>query len=411
MFSSGFTTEVSVWLPLPGDDNVDIVYVGTEVWATPTARCSPPCVLVLPNSTLTSATTIVPGNYTTSFEYGSAGTTTTNGQVVVTFYTTITTVVINVPPVTISSGGGLQYSNVNVTGQSTSGFMASPSVNLPPVLVPLPDGNGSTTERTATLPPWPQITQGPPDGNEQAIPNSYITPGGTLTFYTDVSSTVTVAGPTVLTVSFPVSAPSPVGPCDSDGIDVTFSIPRATVPSICPTPTQATALFTCRQSRTFTLLAASTVTVTQRCSLVQVVPTLPAVALDSTTSTPSKTSSDTTTTTTPLPVWTTWPGGIIEPVTTSVNKPQPTDGGVIVPCNLWFFDVRFSRPPNFLANIITYDLTHLVVLSDLGWRSLLWMAVVLTTGHLSAVRIVHVCSSLSLFFLQILFNHYWHDVD
>jgi hypothetical protein len=89
---SGFTTEVSVWIPLPGDDYYQIVYVGTEVWQQPTARCSPPCILVLPPSTLSAGTTISPGSYTTSFEYGATGTTLVGTVTVTTFITQITTV-------------------------------------------------------------------------------------------------------------------------------------------------------------------------------------------------------------------------------------------------------------------------------------------------------------------------------
>ncbi len=54
----GFTTEVSVWLPLPGADNIDIVWVGTEVWSTLTVTCSSlPCMLIIPTSSLSSDTT------------------------------------------------------------------------------------------------------------------------------------------------------------------------------------------------------------------------------------------------------------------------------------------------------------------------------------------------------------------
>ena len=63
----GFTTEISVWVPLPGSDNVDMVWVGTEVWGVPTVSCpARSCMLVIPTSSLGVATTIQPSPYTTT---------------------------------------------------------------------------------------------------------------------------------------------------------------------------------------------------------------------------------------------------------------------------------------------------------------------------------------------------------
>ncbi|KJR86050.1 uncharacterized protein SPSK_08816 [Sporothrix schenckii 1099-18] len=126
----GFTSEVSVWIPLPGADNSDIVYVGTEIWATPTVHCPPPCTLVLPNSTVPAGMTISPGDYTTSFEYGHTTVTIVGAQTVTTFVTSTTTVTINIPEITIPSGGGMPYSNMPIT-QTTTGFLAIPSLPLP----------------------------------------------------------------------------------------------------------------------------------------------------------------------------------------------------------------------------------------------------------------------------------------
>ncbi|EER40925.1 exo-beta-1,3-glucanase [Histoplasma capsulatum H143] len=57
---SGFTTEVSVWIPLEGDDEYDIVYVGPEVYDKPSLTCPADCILVFPTSSLSSKTTIDP---------------------------------------------------------------------------------------------------------------------------------------------------------------------------------------------------------------------------------------------------------------------------------------------------------------------------------------------------------------
>ncbi|OTA80649.1 hypothetical protein M434DRAFT_37880 [Hypoxylon sp. CO27-5] len=56
--------------------------------------------------------------------------------------------------------------------------------------------------------------------------------------------------------------------------------------------------------------------------------------------TPTRNADPTTTSTTSeggLITYTIWPpNAVIEPVTTSVDKPKPTDNGVVVPCHLWF---------------------------------------------------------------------------
>ncbi|KAI0902711.1 hypothetical protein F4823DRAFT_426005 [Ustulina deusta] len=188
---SRFTTEVSVWLPIPGQGNVDIIYVGTEIWSSPTVTCSPPCILVLPTMSLSTTTTINPVPYTTSIEYGNTGpTTNSNGQVITTFFTTITTITVTIPPITTTA---IPYSNVNVTGTQTNGeFTASPSVSLPPICVTLPDGNGGTTTRSIQLPPWPDVTGGPPDnwGNPPDPFHTAPNTTGSGTYYTFYPTTV-----------------------------------------------------------------------------------------------------------------------------------------------------------------------------------------------------------------------------
>jgi len=43
------TIEVSVWLPLDGDDGYEIVYVGTEVFTTYTVQATAPVIIVHPS--------------------------------------------------------------------------------------------------------------------------------------------------------------------------------------------------------------------------------------------------------------------------------------------------------------------------------------------------------------------------
>jgi hypothetical protein len=57
----------------------------------------------------------------------------------------------------------MQYANVNVTAGQTSGALRLiPSIDIGPITVRLPDGQGAITDRALVLPPWPAVTGGPP---------------------------------------------------------------------------------------------------------------------------------------------------------------------------------------------------------------------------------------------------------
>ncbi|KAK5653776.1 hypothetical protein OQA88_7934 [Cercophora sp. LCS_1] len=86
--------------------------------------------------------------------------------------------------------------------------------------------------------------------------------------------------------------------------------------------------FTCPKAKTYTFPDTSTLAVIKAdCSIVTI----------------WSTGQDASSTTEPLPTFPTWPPwASIVPVTTSVNEPQPTDNGVIVPCTAWFFFVCIS---------------------------------------------------------------------
>lgn len=326
----GFTTEVSVWIPLPGQDNVDVVYVGPQVFSSPTVTCSPPCVLVFPTSPLPSSSTISVSSYTTSFAYGSDSTTTTNGHVTVTFITTTTTTVLSIPSITL---GGLPFSNYNFTSSGGTVVM-SPSVDVPPVTIGLPAPGGSTTPRVISLPPWPQINGGPTVVSPS--PTSGSGGGGSSsTYYTALSSTITATGSTVTTVSFPGAITATTVTCPPVS-EISFATPAVTIAVSCTAETSWPIIFDCPSTVVATFLGSTVAVVSDRCSLITVWPT------------PSGGSSGgsggtTTSTTTPLPIWTTWPPfGSIIPVTTTVSDPEPTGGGTKVPCHLWFFFICIS---------------------------------------------------------------------
>ncbi|POR32699.1 Exo-beta-1,3-glucanase [Tolypocladium paradoxum] len=146
----GYTSEISVWFPEDGNpDDSEVVYIGTEVYQTHTAACPSPCVMVLAPSPLASTTTIIVGPYTTSLEVG----------------TTTTTVTVTPKPVTTDR---IPFSNINLTGTITDGvvFVPKTSIVLEDIEVTLSyisNGRSTTSVRELQLPPWPQITNGPPE--------------------------------------------------------------------------------------------------------------------------------------------------------------------------------------------------------------------------------------------------------
>ncbi|KAI0537760.1 pectate lyase superfamily protein-domain-containing protein [Xylaria digitata] len=328
----GFTTEVSIWLPLDGADNINTIFVGTQIWTSTTVTCSDSsCLLVFPTSSLSNSATISPSPYTTSFEYGDTSTVTSNGVVTVTFITTTTTTVLDIPPITV---GGIPYSNYNITsGQFT--IDVSPSVDLPPVTIPLPDGDGGTTSRAVPLPPWPLINGGPTASNTIPVSSGGNTPGGSGTYYTGVRSTVTITGSTVTTISFPAAVTPTTLSCPPDD-SVVFETPATTIYIQCPTPTTWAIGFNCPTTKVVTFLTPTTGVVSVDCSLVTLFTT-------TTTTTDDPTTTPTSSTDIILPVWTTWPPGVIYPISTMVDKPEPTDGGTKQPCTLWFFFICIRR--------------------------------------------------------------------
>ncbi|OBT86923.1 hypothetical protein VE02_04416 [Pseudogymnoascus sp. 03VT05] len=324
----GFTTEVSVWLPLPGGDNVDIVWVGTEVWEMPTVTCSsPPCMLIIPTSSLAQDTTITPSEYKTSFEYGGFVTTTIGGIGTTVFVTSTTTVTITIPTIVTN---GIGYSNVNVTAAGPTPITIYLSIDIPPIGITLPDGHGGETTRTVTLPPWPQVNGGPTvdytdPGTVPVDTGGSSAVGKATTYYTPIGVPVTVSGATVTTLTFPATTGAITISCPAE-MSVVFATPPIAVATTCTNAGSLTFNLVCPTTKVVTFLASTIAMVSVDCSLVTTWSTGQAAS-----------------TTTPLPIWATWPVyGQIIPVTTSIDKPQPTDDGVVVPCKAWFFFICIS---------------------------------------------------------------------
>ncbi|OAX83696.1 hypothetical protein ACJ72_01943 [Emergomyces africanus] len=324
---SGFTTEISVWIPLEGDDEYDIVYVGPEIYAKPSLTCPTDCILVFPTSSLSSKTTIDPGKYTTSVEYGHRSTTIISGREVPTFYTTITMITLTIDPITTD---GIPYSNINITeGQTSTPLTVLPSVDIPPIPVQISDGEGKTTTRNITVPPWPAITRGPPESwnNPNASPTDDMKKG---VYHTPFVTTVVATKPTVSTLSFPSTVSPIVVKCPPDS-RVPFNTPKTTPTLNCRVPTTVSVGFTCPATKVVTFIGSSTGVFTVDCT----VSTTFTKSEDPTMSGPT----DTPTTTQPLPVWSTWPPQIITPIEEEINEPEPGKTS----CNLWFFSFCLNQ--------------------------------------------------------------------
>lgn len=316
----GFTTEISVWVPLPGSDNVDIVWVGTDVWATTTVSCpAQSCILVIPTTSLGSSTTIQPSSYTTSLEYGGFSSTTIGGVATTVFVTTTTTLTISVPPIVTD---GIGFSNVNVSTSGAMPITIFPSVDVSPVVVTLPDGEGGETTREVSLPPWPQINGGPsivytdpatlPSSSSTGLPTS-------TTYFTPIGIPITVLSATVTTVTFPGSTGAITIDCPAT-TSIVFATPAVAVATTCTGSADVTLSFACPTTRVLTFLGPATAVATVDCSLVTAWTT------------------GSSSTTTPLPVYKSWPRyGQIVPEEEEIDEPEPDDDGVHVPCTVWFF--------------------------------------------------------------------------
>ena len=258
----GYTTEISLWFPEDGSDN--IVYLGDEVYTAHTAQCSAPCTFVLPPSSLASNTTISVPPYTTSLEVGSSA----GGSFVVT----TTTIVIIIEPITTDK---LSQSNVVVTdGQDTGAFNPSPSVPISHSIVSVTNGSGRSTGRTITFPPWPDVTNGPPDkwGTRSGPWGSGGGGGGGSQSSAAVGSpipvTASITGPATAAITWPTLAP-PTSVVTCPPTTFAFSSP-ATVLTLPGCSGPATVSWACPPATTVTLVGPSTGTFTALCTPVTV---------------------------------------------------------------------------------------------------------------------------------------------
>ncbi|KAM7191243.1 glucan-beta-glucosidase [Naviculisporaceae sp. PSN 640] len=327
----GFTTEVSVWVPRPGQDNVNIVYVGPEVFEKPVVSCPPPCLLVFPPSTLDKPITVHPIPYTVPLEYGRNMENVSNGITSEQYIATTTIVTITIESVVVR---GMPYSNFNITKDGPTPVTLIPSVDLPPGTVQLPDGEGGTTKRIVPLPPWPLVDQGPGGFVNPANEEPKVTDGLTsrTTYYYRPRTTINIQRPTVTTINFPTRVPAATLDCP-ETTTVVFATPSITIQTVCRQQGPVTINYECPPWKVFTFLSATTAVVGPDCSLITVWPARP-------------TGGETTTTEEePLPTYVDWPNwGRIVPVARKVDEPEEDDDGVVIPCAAWFFFICISWP-------------------------------------------------------------------
>lgn len=236
----------------------NVVYIGPQVYDQKKAQCQPPCTLVLPPVRLASDTVISIPRYTTSLEVGSS--------VGTSFVVTTTTITIVVAPITTRE---IQQSNIEVKVGQTGGFVPTPSVPVPRPTYTVTNGNGVAIARTLTLPPWPAITNGPPNKwNSRPGPwvGSPSSPGagagesggGPLTIIT----AVVAAAPATRVISWS-TPPSSVVTCPPS----TFVLQNpATTLTLDQCTGRATIGWACPSATTVTFNGPSTATLTAHCT-------------------------------------------------------------------------------------------------------------------------------------------------
>jgi hypothetical protein len=167
-----------------------VVYIDPTIWgqSSPTVKCSPPCILVLPPTVLPSETTISIPPYTTSLEIGWSS----NGA----FTGTTITTVLSIPPITTNT---IDYSNVQVNS-STDLFNIIPTMSIMPspfiITDSYPPGvTNSPATRTITPPPYPFSGSIIPSG---VVYTSYVLDGQTIYLLPNQTTTTTENGHTII---------------------------------------------------------------------------------------------------------------------------------------------------------------------------------------------------------------------
>jgi hypothetical protein len=282
-----------IWaIDYKNDDHDSVVYIGTEVYTERVAQCTAPCIMVIAPKPLIEPTTISIPPYTTSIEVGHP----TNNNGITEFVVTTTTVVLSLAPVTTDK---IPVSNIKVSpGQEGSVFYPSPSINLPPQTIQVTGADGSATPRLVILPPWPDMTSGPPDR------------------WSNKPDIWAMAAHTTPIPTSSYTKPPVVLHCPPNTAYIGEYNARITLDSECSGIT--TLGWGCVPTRTVPIDANTDTSFILGCTMW-------------------------TGTGAPLPTWTTWPPGELVWVEEEVSEPDD-DGRT--PCRLWFFWVKIALTPD-----------------------------------------------------------------
>lgn len=233
-----------------------------------------------------------------------------------------------------AQGGGSQPTSANASapfstkvpgpGESTT----SPSgTTRSTTTTPLPKGTGTNTTPAGTT----RISTTTEPGGHTVI----IIGTQSVTLPTpSTSSVLTTLGQTITLLPPPPPGPSSTGPAPSDttttDTSATGTFTSGKVSSASPSSKGSAS--SNRSNNTPSFHPGETTAHSDHTSG----PTHP-------TTPPTNPASSTETTKGPLHTFTTWPEVTLVPVTTSVERPKPTDHGIVVPCNIWFFNVSILR--------------------------------------------------------------------
>ena len=218
--------------------NESIVYIDPIIWTEPDpgVQCVPPCILVLPPSTLKSTTTFTFPPYVTSLEVGWITTIVVGGVTSTKFTAITTTTTLSIPPVTTTA---VNFWNVNVT--ESSGFTFTPTTSILPGTFVITDTypagvTNVPATRTITPPPSPYsassgaITAAPSTGQLVIIDGSSYYVGSGFQTITQ-NGVVETLGPNGISVSgIFVPYPTPGSTVTSGGITVAYPTPDGSNP-------------------------------------------------------------------------------------------------------------------------------------------------------------------------------------
>lgn len=337
-----------MWLPLAqtGSNigNESVVYISPIIWTEPDpgVACVPPCILVLPPSTLTTATTITFPPYVTSLEVGWITTVVIAGSTSSSFTGFVTTTTLSIPPVTTSV---IQFWNVNVTsGKNSFTIYPTSSIVPPPFIITdkYPAGVTNAPEtRTITPPPWPytapSITAGSNTASIVVIDGSTIFIGANPTTITQPNGVVETVGPSGISISGSLIPYPPVGS--------TITAAGLTIGNPTPTAIAGPSNTLVIDSDTIAAGAVPTLTITESGGQVVVIESSILIINGKTLSSfpTGPTTTDGVTILPPLPIFTVFPTQTIQPYASDVptptqvivnGKPEP-----VIPCTAWFFFV------------------------------------------------------------------------